>query len=292
MLNSYHLLSNLLLDILYFYLRIFLLYLHRIFCTSFLLLYSYLLSFHSRLLDFPPPVSGCRSALPLPSPPDCTCGGAIPSCPSPAAPLSICCWCRWYLPDGPGYAIKGSYYTGTTPFYHIAARRRKRCTSLSATTIPGWRRSQTGGHYLRRRDPEADDGPCAVQNAPFMLRDEPTGGAGSGVGVRGVPPLQSHLRRTHLCLNQSPSGLLPLLRRDSGVRCRPAGQPSAAAGGGGSMPSCGTLRRSMIPMPCDALSFQVYQVISHDGRYPPEALPPGDIFCHFPQADCFSRRLH
>ena len=196
------------------------------------------------------------------------------------------------MPDGPGYAIKGSYYTGTTPFYHIAARRRKRCTSLSATTIPGWRRSQTGGHYLRRRDPEADDGPCAVQNAPFMLRDEPTGGAGSGVGVRGVPPLQSHLRRTHLCLNQSPSCLLPLLRRDSGVRCRPAGQPSAAAGGGGSMPSCGTLRRSMIPMPCDALSFQVYQVISHDGRYPPEALPPGDIFCHFPQADCFSRRLH
>ncbi len=56
-------------------------------------------------------------------------------------------------------------------------------------------------------------------NAPFMLRDEPTGGAGSGVGVRCVPPLQSHLRRTHLCLNQSPSGLLPLLRRDSGVRC-------------------------------------------------------------------------
>ena len=52
-----------------------------------------------------------------------------------------------------------------------------------------------------------------------MLRDEPTGGAGSGVGVRGVPPLQSHLRRTHLCLNQSSSGLLPLLRRDSGVRC-------------------------------------------------------------------------
>ena len=50
---------------------------------------------------------------------------------------------------------------------------------------------------------------------------------------------------------------------------RPAGQPSAAAGGGGSMPGCGTLRRSMIPMPCDALSFQVYQVISHDGRYPP-----------------------
>lgn len=57
---------------------------------------------------------------------------------------SICCWCRWYLPDGPGYAITGSYYTGTTPFHHIAARRRKRCTSLSATTIPGWRRSQTG----------------------------------------------------------------------------------------------------------------------------------------------------
>ena len=73
---------------------------------------------------------------------------------------------------------------------------------------------------------------------------------------------------------------------------RPAGQPSAAAGGGGSMPSCGTLRRSMIPMPCDALSFQVYQVISHDGRYPPETIPPGDIFCHFLQADCFSRRLH
>ena len=73
---------------------------------------------------------------------------------------------------------------------------------------------------------------------------------------------------------------------------RPAGQPSAAAGGGGSMPGCGTLRRSMIPMPCDALSFQVYQVISHDGRYPPETIPPGDIFCHFLQADCFSRRLH
>ena len=33
------------------------------------------------------------------------------------------------------------------------------------------------------------------------------------------PPLPSHLRRTHLCLNQSPAGLLPLLRRDSGVRC-------------------------------------------------------------------------
>ena len=58
------------------------------------------------------------------------------------------------------------------------------------------------------------------------------------------------------------------------------------------MPGCGTLRRSMIPMPCDALSFQVYQVISHDGRYPPETIPPGDIFCHFLQADCFSRRLH
>ena len=54
---------------------------------------------------------------------------------------------------------------------------------------------------------------------PFMLLDEPTGGAGSGVGVRGVPPLPSHLRRTHLCLNQSPADLLPLLRRDSGVRC-------------------------------------------------------------------------
>ena len=36
-----------------------------------------------------------------------TCGGAIPSCPSPAAPSPICCWCRWYLPDGPGYAIMG-----------------------------------------------------------------------------------------------------------------------------------------------------------------------------------------
>ena len=169
----------------------------------------------------------------------------------------------------------------------------KRCTSPCAMTIPGWRRSQTGGHHLRRRGPEADDGPCAVQNVPFMLLDEPTGDAGSGVGVRGVPPLQSHLRRTHLCLNQSPAGLLPLLRRDS--RCslhRPAGQPSAAAGGGGSMPGCGTLRRSMMPMPCDALSFQVYQVISHDGRYPPETIPPGDIFCHFLQADCFSRRLH
>lgn len=104
-------------------------------------------------------------------------------------------------------------------FYHIAARMWKRCTSPSAMTIPGWRRSQTGGHHLRRRGPEADDGPCAVQNAPFMLRDEPAGGAGSGVGVRGVPPLQSHLRRTHLCLNQSPAGLLPHLRRDPGVRC-------------------------------------------------------------------------
>ena len=104
-------------------------------------------------------------------------------------------------------------------FYHIATRMWKRCTSLSAMTIPGWRRSQTGGHHLRRRGPEADDGPCAVQNAPFMLLDGPTGGAGSGVGVRGVPPLQSHLRRTHLCLNQPPAGLLPLLRRDPGVRC-------------------------------------------------------------------------
>lgn len=46
-----------------------------------------------------------------------------------------------------------------------------------------------------------------------------SGGAGSGVGVRGVSLLPSHLRRTHLCLNQSPAGLLPLLRRDSGVRC-------------------------------------------------------------------------
>ena len=58
------------------------------------------------------------------------------------------------------------------------------------------------------------------------------------------------------------------------------------------MPGCGTLRRGMIPMPCDALSFQVYQVISHDGRYPPETILPGDIFRHFLQADCFSRRLH
>lgn len=49
-------------------------------------------------------------------------------------------------------------------FYHIA----------NAVTIPGWRRSQTGSHHLRRRGPEADDGPCAVQNAPFMLLDEPT----------------------------------------------------------------------------------------------------------------------
>lgn len=54
--------------------------------------------------------------------------------------------------------------------------------------------------------------------------------------------------------------------------------------------SGGEARKLM--MPCDALSFQVYQVISHDGRYPPETIPPGDIFCHFLQADCFSRRLH
>ena len=42
------------------------------------------------------------------------------------------------------YAITGSYYTGTTLFHHIATRMWKRCTSPSAMTIPGWRRSQTG----------------------------------------------------------------------------------------------------------------------------------------------------
>lgn len=52
------------------------------------------------------------------------------------APSPICCWCRWYLPDGPGYAITGSYCSGTACFYHIAARMRKRCTSPSAMTIP------------------------------------------------------------------------------------------------------------------------------------------------------------
>jgi len=152
--------------------------------------------------------------------PECIAiAGAIPSCPSPAAPSPICCWCRWYLPDGPGYAITGSYCSGTALFL---SHRRKDAEEMHIAICDDdsrWRRSQTGGHHLRRRGPEADDGPCAVQNAPFMLRDEPTGGAGSGVGVRGVPPLQSHLRRTHLCLNQSPAGLLPLLRRGSGVRC-------------------------------------------------------------------------
>lgn len=55
-----------------------------------------------------------RSVLPgvhcMPSPPDCTCGGAIPSCPSPAAPSPICCWCRWYLPDGPGYVCSTALF--------------------------------------------------------------------------------------------------------------------------------------------------------------------------------------
>lgn len=69
-----------------------------------------LLVYSLRNVSFTPPVSGCRSALPSPSPPDCTCGGAILSCPSPAAPLSICCWCRWYLPDGPGYACSTALF--------------------------------------------------------------------------------------------------------------------------------------------------------------------------------------
>ncbi len=30
-------------------------------------------------------------AFALPSPPDCTCGGAISSCPSPCATIPICC---------------------------------------------------------------------------------------------------------------------------------------------------------------------------------------------------------
>ena len=81
-----------------------------------------LLVYSLRTSPSPPPVSGCRSVSPLPSPPDCTCGGAILSCPSPAAPLSICCWCRWYLPDGPGYAITGSYCSGTALFL---SHRRK-----------------------------------------------------------------------------------------------------------------------------------------------------------------------
>ena len=50
--NLYRLLSSLLLDILCFYLRIFLLCLHRIFCMFFLQLCNFLLFVHNMLLDF------------------------------------------------------------------------------------------------------------------------------------------------------------------------------------------------------------------------------------------------
>lgn len=32
------------------------------------------------------------------------------SCPSPAAPSPICCWCRWHLPDGPGHACSTALF--------------------------------------------------------------------------------------------------------------------------------------------------------------------------------------
>lgn len=58
-------------------------------------------------------------------------------------------------------------------FYHIATRMWKRCTSLSAMTIPGWRRSQTGGHHLRRRGPEADDGRALYKTPPSCCWTDP-----------------------------------------------------------------------------------------------------------------------
>lgn len=37
--------------------------------------------------------------------------------------ITYSCWCRWYLPDGPGYAITGSYCSGTALF--LSHRRKE-----------------------------------------------------------------------------------------------------------------------------------------------------------------------